>query len=199
MTESIDAHTAKKEWRTRIATKRKQIKAGWVAEQSLRIANTVLSSTIWQTAPSIALYMALPYEVQTDRLCHVALTQNKRVYLPRIVHHGTMEFVPYTRRTPLHKNTFGILEPIKSIEGFAKEAFLEKEKTCLFLLPAVAYDRTGLRLGYGGGFYDRFLSVFPNASLLGLCFSFQLVPSLPEEAWDRRVTLLATEDEWLCL
>lgn len=69
----------------------------------------------------------------------------------------------------------------------------------LALLPGVAFDRAGGRLGYGGGYYDRFLEKSLNCPCVGLCFEFQLVPSLPLAPWDQRVNYICTEERILCL
>ena len=67
------------------------------------------------------------------------------------------------------------------------------------LLPGVAFDLAGGRLGYGGGYYDRFLEKALNCPRVGLCFEFQLVSSLPLAPWDQRVNYICTEERILCL
>jgi len=138
-------------------------------------------------------------EVQTSLLLEHALALGKRVYLPRVVGKGILHFSPFSADTALEKGPYGIAEPARSVHGLAAPCFAKEEPDCLFVLPALAFDRSGVRLGYGGGYYDRFLSSLGANVLLGLCFSFQFVPRLPCDKWDQRVHAICTEEALLCL
>lgn len=86
----------------------------------------------------------------------------------------------------LKPGKFGIPEPVEPVRAGALN---------LILVPGIAFDRTGNRLGRGGGFYDRLLAEYPGATAIGLCFDFQLVDSLPVEPHDRPVNWIVTESQ----
>ena len=82
---------------------------------------------------------------------------------------------------------------------------LERAAIDLILVPGLCYDREGYRLGFGGGYYDRFLAAFGARGsgrrplLVGLCYAFQVVDALPSQDWDRPVDCLCTEEGLVCL
>ncbi|MCR4666542.1 MAG: 5-formyltetrahydrofolate cyclo-ligase [Desulfovibrio sp.] len=173
----------------------------WYDAASRRLQDRVLAWEGWEKAGAVALYMAMEKEgeVRTDLLLSRALALGKRVYLPRVAGKGLLHLARFTADTALEKGHFGIDEPARSVPGLTAPCFAEEEPDCLVILPALALDRSGVRLGYGGGYYDRFLSSPGTHVRLGLCFSFQLVPHLPCDMWDQRVHAICTEEEILCL
>ena len=101
---------------------------------------------------------------------------------------GLMDFVAGAGREALRPARLGLWEsaPTLPVEDILPD---------LFIVPALAYDRSGNRLGYGGGYYDRFLAraAEGHAVIIGLAFSFQILEHLPAEPWDRPVQALCTE------
>jgi len=130
------------------------------------------------------------------------------VWLPRVRRSepGFMDFVACSGPDQLRPGPLGLLEPHDSLPGFGPEAAggsgageAHPLAPDLALLPGVAFDLAGGRLGYGGGYYDRFLEKGFTCPRVGLCFEFQLVESLPLAPWDQRVNYICTEERMLCL
>ena len=189
----------KKSLRQEMRLKRKMQAKEVCANLSRQIQAKVLAHPIFQEAKSIALYFAMPGEVATMDLCAKALEQEKAVYLPRVVGSGLMEFVQISRETEFVQSALGILEPLPSYPGYPAWEFTEKFKVELIILPGLAFDRKGSRLGFGGGFYDRFLQTYPQSGRLGLAFAWQIVDLVPKDPWDQNINYLGTEDGVLCL
>lgn len=151
---------------------------------------TLLQSPIWAASRTVAVYAAIRDEAPTDLL--LKMPENKQVYLPKILDktQQLMEFVPLTPH--LTPGAFSIPEPV----GGAPAAQVD-----LLVVPGLAFDRAGSRLGFGGGFYDRFLQDHPDFAKLvvGLCYTGQILDDLPRDDWDVRVNALCTEERimWL--
>lgn len=131
-------------------------------------------------------------EPQTDLLIAELLRRGKRVCLPRMLPDRGMETPLYQPDRPLVPAGFGILEPDDSCP------LVPKEEIDLVLVPALCYDRRGYRLGYGGGYYDRWLAGY-TGFCVGLCRGAVLRDNLPAEEFDRRVDMVLTEGGRLSL
>lgn len=129
-------------------------------------------------------------EPDTAQLVRALTAQGKRVGLPRMLPEHQMEVRLYCPEWPMVQVGFGISEPGTDCP------LLEKEEIDLILVPAVCYDRQGYRLGFGGGYYDRWLEHFQGFRV-GLCREAVLQDKVPTEAHDSRVDLLLTETESL--
>ena len=140
----------------------------------------------------IMAYYSLPDEVNTHQLLDELVAEGKTVLLPKVLDATTMELRLYTGPHDLAPGPFGILEPSGSQYSPSSFLFPPSSKTSsidVALIPGIAFDALGHRLGRGRGYYDRFLrtmgtvpSVRPR--LLGLCFDFQKVPSVPVDPTD---------------
>jgi 5-formyltetrahydrofolate cyclo-ligase len=102
---------------------------------------------------------------------------------------GEMEFYQWFAGEELTKNKWGIDEPAVFDHSVPS---IPDNKT-LILVPALSLDLFGCRLGYGGGYYDRFLQAYPESCCLGICFSNEISPDIPTDSWDRRLDYIATE------
>ena len=146
---------------------------------------------LWQykNNDTILIYVSTPIEVDTRRIISQAIQDGKRVAVPRCVE-GTrnMEFYYIHSIDELESGTFGVLEP-----NPATAKLLTDLSTGLCVVPAFSYDWSGFRLGYGKGYYDRFLSRF-GGNIIGICYSSCVQRSLPHGRYDRPVELLVTED-----
>lgn len=161
--------------------------AGRDAALDARIACALAGSEIWQAAHSVFLYLPLGWEIDTRALIGQAFAQGKRVAVPVSGPDGRMEAVQITAETPLRPGRFGILEP-----GRTGEILLPQDAS-LIVVPALAYDRRGIRIGRGGGYYDRWLACTPGISI-GLCYTQYLFACLPCQAHDRRVDAICTQE-----
>lgn len=123
------------------------------------------------------LYSALPDEVPTQSLIDGLVAQGKTVLLPRVVSDTDMELRHYTGPHDLQTGAFGILEPTGQL-------FTDYATIDVAIIPGMAFDAAGHRLGRGKGYYDRFLSRIPHAYKIGLCFSWQMVDSVPSDQHD---------------
>lgn len=125
----------------------------------------------------VMLYSALPDEVPTQSLIDGLVAQGKTVLLPRVVSDTDMELRHYTGPHDLQTGAFGILEPTGQL-------FTDYATIDVAIIPGMAFDAAGHRLGRGKGYYDRFLSRIPHAYKIGLCFSWQMVDSVPSDQHD---------------
>lgn len=182
--------------------------------RSLEAQRRLMASPLWRGARSVALYVGVRGELATQELLRAAWREGRTVWLPRVRQDepGRMDFVACAGFAQLRPGPHGLLEPDAALPGVAPgvNAAVRScgdpgvSSTAVFapdlaLLPGVAFDLAGGRLGYGGGYYDRFLEHGLACPLVGLCFAFQLVASLPLAPWDRRVNYICTEERILCL
>lgn len=130
-----------------------------------------------RAAHTIALYMSLPDEVQTRSLIDALYNKGTRVVLPAVTGPGEMEFRLYEGPASLREGDFHIMEP-------TGHAFTDLDAIEIIVVPGMAFDRDGNRLGRGKGYYDRMLPRLRHAYKLGLCFPFQKVDHVPTEATD---------------
>ena len=149
-------------------------------DMSLKIEMFFSLQDQWDAAQTVLLYSALPDEVNTDYLLLSAEGDGKTILLPRVDgEHLTLHVYSPDSMAP---GAFGVMEP----QGpeFPPSRYGEIE---LAVVPGMAFDRRGHRLGRGKGYYDRLLPLLPAARVVGLCFPFQVVASVPHEAHDAEV------------
>lgn len=184
--------TTKQELRVSLKAQRRALRPEARAQAALAVARHV-SATRW-LAPGkrIGLYASMPQELGTVPLINLARARGCDIYLPRIVslRAGRMEFVPFGARGRFH--SFGMHEPLST--EFFPARFLDT-----LFVPCVALDRRGARLGHGAGFYDRSLAFratrthWRGPRLVGLAYSFQVVPEVPVAPNDVFMDVLATD------
>lgn len=159
-------------------------------EKSRAVGDGVLALPAYQKARQVLLYLSKGSEVDTWKVFARALAEGKEVYAPRCLDgEGTMGFFQVTSPQELLQGRFGLWEPDPR-----RCAPWRRREGALCLVPGIAFDRQGYRLGYGKGYYDRFLAAYPLPAA-GLCFGDLLVPRLPGEEHDRSVALVVTEEE----
>lgn len=158
-------------------------------QRNLAIFQSLVSWEGYQKAPWVLLYLSTGEEVDTRRILEDALSRGKAVYAPvcRAGEEGQMDF--YRVRFPglLAPGAYGILEPPREEPMPA-----QVPPGALCLVPGLAFDQRGYRLGYGKGYYDRFLQK-RQVRAVGLCYQALFVPSLPEGPFDQRVEAVITE------
>ncbi len=147
-----------------------------------------LSLPAVEKAKTIFLYRGIGREIQTGALLEALWARGKRLALPRSLAGGIMEARLCCDEADLIQGRYGILEPAESAQ------LLEKADLDLVLVPALACDRLGVRLGQGGGYYDRYLSGC-LAPRVALCRDLLLQDRLPAEAFDQKVDVVLTETE----
>lgn len=144
-----------------------------------------------EEAKTVFAFWGIPgKEPDTSRLIGELVRRGKTVGLPRMLPGHRMEVRRFNPDRPLVQASFGISEPGEDCP------LLDREDIDLVLVPAVCYDGCGYRLGFGGGYYDRWLEGFSGVKV-GLCRGAVLREAVPIEAHDARVDLLLTEEESL--
>lgn len=117
-----------------------------------------LQHPFYQEAKTIATYLSFPHEFQTQELIDQALKDGKKVLIPKTYPKGRMEFVVYDPQQ-LVKTSFGLLEPQGDLEA------VEPSQIDLIHVPGLAFTTEGYRIGYGGGYYDRYLEHFAGHTM----------------------------------
>ena len=168
----------KRELRQQIRTQKRRLSAAELAVMSEDICSKVLALASWQEAGTLLLYYPLPDEVDVRLLIKDAFESGKKVLLP-VVKGDELELHLYEGEASLKEGTFGIMEPTGPL--FAPEHYGEIE---FAIIPGMAFDSAGHRLGRGKGYYDRLLPNLKTAKLTGICFPFQLLEEVPAEAHD---------------
>ena len=168
----------KKELRKMIRQRKAQHSNEELIELSKPVIEAVLADHHFVNANTVLLYHSLDDEVYTPKLITTALKMGKRVLLPVVISKTEMEIREYLPTTTLElSEDFHILEP----KG---NAFTDYGSIGCAIIPVMAFDAEGHRLGRGRGYYDRFLSQTENVFKLGICFPFQLLDNVPCEATD---------------
>ena len=144
-----------------------------ISQRSAALGEQFAASQLYRDAKTIYGYLPYNQEVRTIPMLERALADGKKVAVPK-VYGDTMKFIYLEDMTQVEKGYAGIPEPI------ANEPVAD-DKEALVLMPGLAFTRNGDRMGYGGGFYDRFLAEEPNHPTLALCYEFQMVEQLPTE------------------
>ena len=137
-----------------------------------------------------ALYRALDGEVPTERIRHAYLAAGARLYYPRVTGRGTLAFYPHGEADGWETGPYGIPEP-------SNPAGVEPRMSGwdIVLVPGLAFDRRGNRLGHGFGYYDRFLGgLAESVPRVGIAWAIQRIPEVPVDAWDIPVHALVTEE-----
>lgn len=166
----------KKELRAQIRAKKRAMTTAQVEACSEKLAERFRAHPLYKAAKSIYGYMPYNQEVRTVPMLEQALRDGKKVAVPKC-YGDEMKFIYLDDLTKVAKGYAGIPEPI------ADEPVAHDE-TALVLMPGLVFDPQGHRIGYGGGFYDKFLSREPNHPTMALCYDFQMLPHLDTEAHD---------------
>ena len=177
----------KKEMRAIIRAKKRAMTESQIVSASARLGEQFRECELYQNAKTIYGYLPYNQEVRTVPMLEQAIRDGKRVAVPKC-YDRDMKFIYISdfaaEVAPGYAN---IPEPI------ADEPVAD-DKTALVLMPGLAFDPQGHRIGYGGGFYDRFLSAEPGHPTLALCYGFQMVDHLETEEFDIPVNMVLWAD-----
>ena len=165
------------------------------------LARLIHNEQLLNNVKNIGIYLENDGEIGTSQLLKMALESNISCFLP-VLESSTQNnlcFVRYDNDTPLHKNKFGILEP-----SLNEKNSIDPVKLDVIFLPVVGFDRSGSRLGMGGGYYDRALaftkvSKLDKPKLVGLAHSIQEIKSINRQVWDIPINFIATDKEIICV
>lgn len=162
--------------RKQIREKKRAMSVAEIEEKSRRLGELFAASEAYRKAKTIYGYMPYNQEVRTVAMLERAIADGKRVAVPKC-YGDEMRFIYMDDLSRVEKGYAGIPEPI------ADEPVADDE-TALMLMPGLAFDPQGHRIGYGGGFYDRFLAKEPGHPTLALCYDFQMLEHLDTEEFD---------------
>lgn len=185
----------KEEIRGRLIKERDSINHDLWNKKTNDISRKILRSAFYKDAEYILLYADFHGEVGTNIILEDALLKDKKVYLPKVLENfdeAKMDFFKIINSVELIEGYKGIKEPT----GDHRKCFdysKVKEKNILMLVPGVAFDKNGNRLGYGKGYYDNYLKDKPDILTVALCFSLQIQESLPCNDGDIKINHLISE------
>ena len=166
----------KKELRRTIRERKRAMTEEEIVSRSEKLGQLFAQSEAYRAAKTIYGYLPYNQEVRTVPMLEQALKDGKRVAVPK-VYGDEMKFLYLDDLSQVEKGYAGIPEPIA-------DGPVADDDTALVLMPGLAFDPAGHRIGYGGGFYDKFLAAEPNHPTLALCYEFQMLPELHTEEHD---------------
>ena len=166
----------KKALRAEIRAKKRAMTAQEIEEKSAALAKAFYETAEYKNAKTIYGYLPYNQEVRTTQMLAHALADGKQVAVPK-VYGDEMKFILLSDLSQVAKGYAGIPEPIA-------DGPVAADPTALVLMPGLDFDPDGHRLGYGGGFYDKFLAAEPDHPTLALCYDFQMLPHLDTESYD---------------
>ena len=176
--------------RQEILAKRRQLTAKESAQAGLSILKTIMQMNVFKRTVNVASYISLSGELCTQDMNEYFMTRH-HLCLPYMVtgQKGKMDFYSFKKGDELVENRFHILEPKNQPENLVLE-----DKIDVIVVPLVAFDNKGNRLGMGGGYYDRMLKkVRKDCLVIGVAYEFQQVDELLVEEWDMPMDIVITE------
>lgn len=181
----------KKEFRKNVINNRKKQSSEFISKNSSKITDKLLSMDCIKNSKTIMLYLDFNNEVQTTELINKLICLNKVVATPiTIIDKRELDPRQITDlKNGIKIGTYGIREPKEECSPR-----INLEDIDVIVVPAVAYDKNCYRLGYGGGFYDRFLQKLRNDCItIGIAFDLQIFDSIPKESHDAQLDFIITE------
>ncbi len=157
------------------------------------IWHQLMNTKEYQSCKRLFVYVSFQSEINTIDIIDQAILHGKQVYIPRVEAHG-IEFYEITSRKGLVRSTYGILEPAEDKENRFLSTPGSERKENVMLLPGLAFDSYGNRIGYGAGYYDKYLAI-QGADVfhkLALAYDFQIMEQIPSEEFDIRADEIIT-------
>ena len=187
----------KKALRRKILDERKNINIVKKEDMDNKILDKLYESEYYRKSKKIFIYISYDSEINTKGIINKALEDNKKVYVPRTeFKNRLMDAVEIMSLDNLVESDFGILEP--SI----KEPYIDPNELDLIVVPGVAFDKQGGRMGYGAGFYDRYFKKISEDNIkkvmkVALAYEFQTLEKVPMNDHDIPVDCIITENEFI--
>lgn len=181
----------KKLIREKVLEKRKEISVDTRKTYSKEIMNKLINSKYYGDAKTIMTFISFSDEVDTHNFIKHAIEDGKKIVVP-VTYPKTHELKPSQVKdfNELEPGYYNILAPKKEFERFK-----DPKEIDLVVVPGVAFRKDGYRIGYGGGYYDRFLSTIPDTPTIAIAFTSQIVENLPIEDFDIPVDYIYTEKD----
>ncbi|MDO4870323.1 MAG: 5-formyltetrahydrofolate cyclo-ligase [Bacillota bacterium] len=184
--------STKKEIRKAILAERRALDEETVALASQVICRKVLEIDAYEEADNICLYMPIRNEVDAMLLADAAAEDGKKVWLPKVItkgekgEAGVMRFNAYEGEEHMITGAYDIRES-------DSEVFLEPTDKTVIIMPGAVFTPWRDRIGYGGGYYDRFLEEYPQCKTIALAFDLQIVDEIPVEGHDMKPDYVVSE------
>lgn len=185
--------TNKTEIRKYIKEMKKNLTGEEIRLRSNRIAKKLFESPFYKQSECIYLYVSYNQEVDTVGIIKYILEDKKRVAVPKVVDKN-MEFHEITSLDQLSEGAFGIQEP--TVNKLVSED-PEWASSNLMIIPGLAFDKNGSRIGHGGGYYDRYLHKYPDkiGSKIALAYDFQVLEHIDIESYDEKIDGIITDED----
>ena len=168
--------------RALVRARKKAMTPEQIARCSQDLTRQLLESPVYRSAESLYGYLPYNQEVLTWGLLEQAMKDGKRVAVPK-VYGDTMKFLWIKDFSGIALGYCNIPEPVA-------DGPVAEDPRALILMPGLAFDRMGHRVGYGGGFYDKFLAQEPNHPTVALCYGFQMFDEIQADTFDKPVELV---------
>ena len=172
----------KKELRATIRQQKRAMTEEEIVTKSQQVCRLLMDHDLYKNARTFYGYLPYNQEVRTTPLLEQAIRDGKRVAVPKC-YGDEMKFIYLDDLTKVEPGYANIPEPIA-------DGPIADDPTALVLMPGLAFDPEGHRVGYGGGFYDKFLAQEPHHPTVALCYDFQMMPHLETEEYDVPVDLV---------
>lgn len=169
--------------------KRNVVSKQEIFEKSSLIKGNLFNLEHYKTSKTVMFFVSFNSEVNTHDMIKEAL-KNKIVIVPKIINKEIEPSVIIDIDSLLPSERFGILEPIEVMK-------IAYKNIDLVLVPGIVFDKEGHRIGYGFGYYDKFLKKVPKAIKIGLAFDFQVIDKIPREMHDVSVDMIVTDKKVL--
>ena len=180
---------SKVELRKSMREKRKNMDSNLKRNLDEIIRNVFFETKEYPKAKIIFIYVSIGEEFNTIEIIKRILADGKRVCVPKVFSKTKMEAIEIKSLDDLNEcGSYGILEP--SVDGT-----ILSEEVDLSIVPGLAFDKDGKRLGYGGGYYDRFFEKYPNSFKISLCYAYQLVTDVYHMPYDISIDMIISEKE----
>ncbi|MFN2614212.1 MAG: 5-formyltetrahydrofolate cyclo-ligase [Actinomycetota bacterium] len=183
----MDVPTRKDIVRRTVLAKRSRLDADERRARALEASERLLALPEIARATSVVAFVSIRSEIPTEPLLTALLEKDVMVLLPYVADDGALQAAAVGSTTELEPGYRGIPEPRARIP-------VEPSSADAVVVPGVAFDERGRRLGYGGGFYDRFLAGCGSTPTIGFCFEMQVVEDVPVAAHDLGVDLVVTDE-----
>lgn len=168
---------------------RKAIPKSLKKQYDKQIFNNLLNCSCFTNADTVLTYISTDIEVDTHSIIRYCLINNIKIAVPKCINNHNINFYYYNNLTKLKKSNYGIYEPY----GLENDLVTFSDNT-VCIVPGLSFDLNGYRLGYGGGYYDRFLSKYDNLITIGLCYQDNISETLIINKFDKCVDYIVTEN-----
>lgn len=170
------------------------MKRSLLAKEDIRRASDIIGTQILHTdafrhAQNICLYMPIKNEIDFTYLFDEILEQDKQIWLPKIIN-NQMDFYMYSGKEQMTEGAFHIQEPVSDV-------VLDSKSDTFIIMPGAVFSEDGNRIGYGGGYYDRYMTLHPQCTYVAVCYDFQILDTIPNEAHDKKPSFIISEKRML--